>query len=74
MANNVERPLLRVVEVAQLLGLGRSRTYALVAARELPSVRIAGRVWVPRKALERWLERQAVRALRSVRGVATASR
>ena len=37
-----ERLLLRIDEVAQLIGVSRTTAYALVNKRELPSVRIAG--------------------------------
>ena len=33
---------LRVAEAAEVLGLDRTRTYALVSAGELPSIRVGG--------------------------------
>jgi excisionase family DNA binding protein len=48
--------LLRAAEVATLLGLGRSTVFALLAAGELPVVRIGRSVRVPRVALERWVD------------------
>jgi excisionase family DNA binding protein len=48
--------LLRAAEVAKLLGLGRSTVFALLAAGELPVVRIGRSVRVPRAALERWVD------------------
>ena len=47
--------LLRVEEVAKLLGLGRTRTFQMVAAGQLPVVRIGRFVRVPRAALEEWI-------------------
>jgi excisionase family DNA binding protein len=38
--NQTNRLLLRPAEAAELLGVGRSKLYALLAARELPSVRV----------------------------------
>jgi excisionase family DNA binding protein len=52
----VEAPLLlRVEEVAQLLGLGRTRTFQMVSAGQLPVVRIGRFVRIPRAALEEWI-------------------
>jgi excisionase family DNA binding protein len=53
-----ERPLLRVAEVAAMLGVSKRVAYAWVAAGVLPRevVLRAGRaVYVKRLALERWL-------------------
>ena len=49
--------LLRVEEVAQLLGLSRSKVYEMTASGELPVVRMGTAVRVPKKALEGWIER-----------------
>ena len=48
--------LLKAGQVAQLLGLGRSTVFALLAAGELPVIRIGRSVRVPRVALERWID------------------
>lgn len=48
--------LLRAGEVAKLLGLGRSTVFAMLAAGELPVVRIGRSVRVPSVALERWVD------------------
>jgi excisionase family DNA binding protein len=48
-----EKPtLLRVSEAAALLSLGRSKTYELIEAGKLPSVRLDGAWRVPRAAIE----------------------
>jgi excisionase family DNA binding protein len=52
----MEPLLLRSGEVAKLLGLGRSTVFAMLAAGELPVVRIGRSVRVPRAALERWVD------------------
>ena len=39
--------LLHATEVAKLLGLGRSKVYEMMAARELPVVKIGTAVRVP---------------------------
>ena len=58
--------LLRVSEVAQLLGVSASRIYQLLAARELPSVRVGGAIRVPRSAWEEWLRARGQEALESL--------
>ena len=55
----MEPLLLRAGEVARLLGLGRSKVFAMLAAGELPAIRIGRSVRVPRVALERWIEERA---------------
>ncbi len=52
----MEPLLLRTDDVARALGLGRSTVFALMAAGELPVVRIGRSVRVPRAALERWID------------------
>jgi excisionase family DNA binding protein len=53
-----ERLLLRVEEVAETLGIGRSKTYELIAAGELPVVRLGRCVRVPAAAVRHWVEAQ----------------
>lgn len=48
--------LLKAGQVAQLLRLGRSTVFALLAAGELPFIRIGRSVRVPRVALEHWID------------------
>jgi excisionase family DNA binding protein len=52
--------LLRTTEVGRLLGLGRSTIFELLAAGELPTVRIGRAVRVPRQALEDWMWQRTV--------------
>jgi excisionase family DNA binding protein len=54
-----ERLLLRVEEVAETLSIGRSKTYELIAAGELPVVRLGRCVRVPAAAVRRWVEAQS---------------
>jgi excisionase family DNA binding protein len=61
------REILRPVEVGRLLGLGRTRVYALLRNGILPSVRVAGSIWIPRAALDEWLCEQSKRALAATR-------
>ena len=52
-----QRMALSVEEAGALLGISRDLAYDLVASRQLPSVRLGGRLVVPRRALEEALER-----------------
>ncbi|MBX5490765.1 MAG: helix-turn-helix domain-containing protein [Chloroflexi bacterium] len=53
-----DRLLYRVEEVAEMLAIGRSKTYELIAAGELPVVRLGRYVRVPADALQHWLAAQ----------------
>ena len=44
-------PLLGVAQVAAILGISRSRAFALVRAGEILSLRIGERIYVPREPL-----------------------
>ncbi len=48
--------LLKADEVAQQLGLGRSKVYEMIASGDLPVVRIGTAVRVPRAGLDDWIE------------------
>jgi excisionase family DNA binding protein len=48
----MEPLLLKAGGVGQLLGFGRSKVFAMLAAGELPVIRIGRSVRVPRAALE----------------------
>ena len=52
------RLLLRPAEAATALGIGRTKVYELIAAGELPSIRIGASVRVPVAALEAWIARR----------------
>jgi len=56
-----DRPLLvRPAEVARLLGISRSKCYALLATGELPgAVRVGQSIRISRVVLERWIEDQS---------------
>jgi len=55
MADNSERKTLTVAEAAKELGLGKNAAYEGVRSGQIPSVRIGGRILVPRAALDRLL-------------------
>ena len=52
------RLLLRPTEVAETLGIGRSKAYELIGSGVLPSIRIGGSVRVPVEALRDWINWQ----------------
>jgi excisionase family DNA binding protein len=52
----MEQLLMRAAEVARALGIGRSKTYELIATGQLPVVRVGRSVRVPGAALQRWVE------------------
>jgi len=51
------RLTLTVSETARLLGISRGLAYEMVRTGEIPSVRFGKRVLVPRRTLEKLLER-----------------
>ena len=58
----MDRLLLRPVEAAAAIGISRSKLYELLAAGELPCVRIGTSVRVPVDKLREWINEKAVRA------------
>lgn len=58
MGDDPEKLLLRPKKAFELLDIGRSTGYAMIASGELPSVRIGRAVRVPVDALKQWIERQ----------------
>jgi len=52
----MDKLLYTVPEVAEMVGLGRSKLYELIAAGELESVRIGRATRVPASALARFVE------------------
>ena len=51
---------LTLAEVQRVLGLGRTKTYELVATGEIPAVRIGRVLRVNREELDRWLEAKRI--------------
>jgi excisionase family DNA binding protein len=48
--------LVSIDDAAQLLGVGRTTAYAMLAAGELPRIRIGRCVRIPRSAVDRFIE------------------
>jgi excisionase family DNA binding protein len=52
------REWLTLREVQEILGIGKTKAYELVATGEIPAVRIGRSIRINRQELERWLEEQ----------------
>ncbi len=50
----MEKLLLRPSEVTQILGIGRSLVYELIARKEIPSIRLGRCIRIPSESLQRW--------------------
>jgi len=50
-----QRATLTLREAGHVLGLGNSSTYKAVCRGDIPSIRIGGRILIPRAGLERLL-------------------
>lgn len=58
----MEKAFLKISEVAEVIGLGKSMVYKLIADGHIPSVKLAGLTSrrVSRKALEAWIAEQEI--------------
>ena len=63
----MDRLLYRIAEAGAALGSGRTKTYALIAAGELPIVRIGSSVRVPVDKLREYIDRKTAEHARPVR-------
>jgi excisionase family DNA binding protein len=57
--HEVERRTLTIEEAAKMLGIGRNNAYDAARRGEIPTIKIGGRILVPRAALERMLDGRA---------------
>ena len=57
----MEKAFYRISEVAEIIGLGKSLTYRLIASGEIPSVFLAGcrSRRVPADSLRQWVAEQS---------------
>lgn len=58
--NAMQAELLRAEEVAEVLGIGRSKVFEMLRTGELPVVRMGRAVRVPKGALAKWIESRTV--------------
>ena len=56
----MEQLLLTADQVAEVLAIGRSKTYSLLADGTLPSMRIRGSIRVPIESLRAWIAQRTV--------------
>lgn len=63
----MEKAFLKISEVAEVINLGKSMTYKLIAEGHIPSVKLAGikARRVSRKALDQWIAEQEEGSARS---------
>ena len=54
----MDRLLLKPTEVAEILRIGRSLVYGMLATGELPSIRVGRCIRVPKASLEKWISDQ----------------
>lgn len=57
-----DKLLLSIEEASALLGLSRDTVYSMAKTNKegMPSVRVGGRVLIPRKHLETWINRKVI--------------
>jgi excisionase family DNA binding protein len=65
--SSIQPMLYTVTQVARLTGFSRTKTYALVKGRRIPSIIVEGRIRVLRSALLAWITQhvQATEAARA---------
>jgi excisionase family DNA binding protein len=51
-----QRLLLRIIEVAETLGIGRTKIYELIATGELPTIRVGRAVRISVSTFQKWFE------------------
>ena len=57
----MEKMLLNVEEMAQVLGIGRSKAYELVHSAGFPMIRIGRTMRIPKAQLEIWIKNETGR-------------
>ena len=63
----MDKLLLKPSEVTQILGIGRSLVYDLIAQKEIPSIRLGRCIRVPSESLRQWISEQETKALEMTR-------
>ncbi|MBR1529930.1 MAG: helix-turn-helix domain-containing protein [Oscillospiraceae bacterium] len=48
-------------EAAKLIGIGRTKFYALLKENQIPHIRIGHRILIPVKELENWIHQQIIK-------------
>ena len=63
----MDKLLLKPSEAAQVLGIGRSLIYELIARKEIPSIRLGRCIRIPSESLQRWLKAQEDQSIETKR-------
>jgi len=58
-----QRLLLRIPEVAETLGIGRTKIYELIATGELPTIRVGRAIRISVSTLQKWVEEREQQGL-----------
>ncbi len=58
MVRHMDKLLLRPEEVGEVIGLGRSKVYALLKSGDLPSIHIGASIRVSMDELRAWIDRR----------------
>lgn len=59
--------LLKVSDLAPLMGVSRSRIYQLIRVGALPATKVGGAIRIPRAAWLAWLDSQSEEAMEGLR-------
>ncbi|GGA56763.1 hypothetical protein GCM10007416_32470 [Kroppenstedtia guangzhouensis] len=59
LVKNDEPLVYTVKQAADKLQMSKSKVYELARQKDFPSVKIGGRVMIPRQKLEEWINQQA---------------
>ena len=59
MRTDNEQEFIFLNKLQEILGIGRTKAYDLVASGELPAIRVGRAIRVRRADLSRWAERQS---------------
>lgn len=54
--SDVQRQTYTVSEVAKILGIGRNTAYEVCRNGEIPTIKIGGRILIPRSAIDELLD------------------
>ena len=61
MSGGREQLLLRPAEAADVLGVGRSKLYELIAQGVIPTVRVGSRLRIPVEELRNWVRQETAK-------------
>jgi prophage regulatory protein len=62
----MEKLLLKPSDLIQILGLGRSKVYELIATGQLPVIKIGRCIRIPKTSLEDWIKNNQISPIKNV--------